>query len=1532
MAATPTSVLVLGLPLDVDDDSANKTIARHFKHPMISSGSRIQFVTRIPDEVAGNIQSEGTKIFLVKFSSAHQALQCDPNLHVLQFDTGLEIKVTVQQCTDEIEQFISTQLTGQQEEVNSRRPHTPVPIPQVQLLSQQDEANSKRPHTPVPIPQVQLTSVNENAPSSGNIHAAGQHHEMQPEDGNPHALHDNPQGSSFYSVQGPQTQVMHEMQQSAWGQPRQMTGHNPGMNHWYMSQRGPMSFQYPQGYQDWYSNWQGYGIRPPQQEWGPYYQQMQGVPPLQPQHYVRHPSNEIFYDHRTNQPYPGVGACQNVTRSPPNTGMTSLTRVDPSIQSKLGRIKPPVPPKPSEIKSQADTTDSEVDPVIKVSGFKRETSTDLLELYFESKKRSGGGPMKSIEMKDDSVHIVFEKSKDAHRFLKQNHALEGAKLTVQVLNTPVVGDVDIGMASQPEDKDYLDSAIIDVTGFGSDVNMETVELYLENKRRSGGGPILEKFQDRKGVLTIVYENAAIAERVLKRPMHTVGGISLTVAKGRKRRKVVTDNKCILIKGFSDETTKEDLVLYLENRSGIEEEPVLLFGEKPGVVMARYSQNISDVNKAVTAINSRPLKRSVLTAEPVLVTSTIIASNLPPNVSEDILELYFESKRNGEGDVEEIKLDVEKKLAIISFQDSEAIDQILQRKSHTIHKQLITVNPYYEFLGVMVSSDGPIPQQPNPISKDVNQDITVYIMNRGEYATELRNQLNDLHTKIEWPYGGHNNMVCLSSNIPDHLENKRQFIKDWPKKVVSILDEHLNKFKCITKSIPKDIWNQVIGQTEELDIGDSSVEYISESMELKITGTLENVDNLETQFKNVITDIEEKLRKANETITETREIKKVQMQQLIMVQFNETVAQQFPELNFHLSVDESQLHFIGLPHDIMSCRILLYETLGALPVAKLEPPNPFYVEFLNSADVSAILHSMLNDKDLRAMYLIADNEIVVSARDKPQLKQAVNIIHTSITDVNITVDDESLPGIHQQDWEKLVVELEEQNVCRIRTDLEGQCITIITFQSTIKCIRKEVDHYIKVNTIVEYNIQSDRGRIRFAFDHKKDDVVSLETGKYQPLKINKCLESLVINIKGTKDDVESARERMTNLLDVIQIRQYVIDKPGMSKLFREEKGKNYIQSVEKAFACKIEINDPSPRKLDRVAGKTTRKSLVPGYRMLCQHTKPNGMKIQVGLGDMTVLNVDVIVNAANCHLKHVGGLAKAIIDAGGLEIQDECDKIIERRGDLKVGETVSTGAGNLPCKLIIHTVGPIWSGSKYKKSGSNETQEEKSLTNSVINSLQEATSRKCTTIAIPAISSGVFGFPVDLCVHTIVKAVDSFCELNQNHSLKEIRLVDNSVITCDQFKDAMIDMYGKDSMSYGVDTFPGILTIPKMDKVETSRMKTKVPSGGFIPTTLAFEVTTVEGKTIKLIKGNISAQKADIIVNTTFATLDLNCAVSKAILLAAGNNLQKEIDALKADGTKRKNGDIVITAGAQLSCKKVYHIICDKWTGDQVSVS
>ena len=143
------------------------------------------------------------------------------------------------------------------------------------------------------------------------------------------------------------------------------------------------------------------------------------------------------------------------------------------------------------------------------------------------------------------------------------------------------------------------------------------------------------------------------------------------------------------------------------------------------------------------------------------------------------------------------------------------------------------------------------------------------------------------------------------------------------------------------------------------------------------------------------------------------------------------------------------------------------------------------------------------------------------------------------------------------------------------------------------------------------------------------------------------------------------------------------------------------------------------------------------------------------GDLTEQQVDAIVNAANSALAHGGGLAGAIVRRGGWVIQEESDRL----APVPVGGAATTGAGALPCRWVIHAVGPVW----------GEGDEELKLRSAVRSSLAEATRLDARSLALPAISTGIFGYPKPDGTAVIVDELCGWLTAHPGTRLRDVRL-------------------------------------------------------------------------------------------------------------------------------------------------------------------
>lgn len=169
-----------------------------------------------------------------------------------------------------------------------------------------------------------------------------------------------------------------------------------------------------------------------------------------------------------------------------------------------------------------------------------------------------------------------------------------------------------------------------------------------------------------------------------------------------------------------------------------------------------------------------------------------------------------------------------------------------------------------------------------------------------------------------------------------------------------------------------------------------------------------------------------------------------------------------------------------------------------------------------------------------------------------------------------------------------------------------------------------------------------------------------------------------------------------------------------------------------------------------------------------------MRIELYKGDITKLKVDVIVNAANTSLLGGGGVDGAIHRAAGPELL----KFNKKLGGCKTGEAKISPGFNLPANYIIHTVGPVWNGGKHN--------EDKLLANCYLNSLKLAVENKIKSMAFPAISTGIYRFPLERATKIAVTEVKKFLE--KNDTIEKVIFVCFDEETYEIYKSVLASKY------------------------------------------------------------------------------------------------------------------------------------------------
>uniref|UniRef100_G3NCP2 Macro domain-containing protein n=1 Tax=Gasterosteus aculeatus TaxID=69293 RepID=G3NCP2_GASAC len=341
--------------------------------------------------------------------------------------------------------------------------------------------------------------------------------------------------------------------------------------------------------------------------------------------------------------------------------------------------------------------------------------------------------------------------------------------------------------------------------------------------------------------------------------------------------------------------------------------------------------------------------------------------------------------------------------------------------------------------------------------------------------------------------------------------------------------------------------------------------------------------------------------------------------------------------------------------------------------------------------------------------------------------------------------------------------------------------------------------------------------------------------------------------------------------------------------------------------------------------------------------PGGVQVSVWKADLAKFQADAVVNAANEQLQHYGGLALALSMAGGLTIQSESSDYISKHGAVTTGEAIVLNAGALPCKKIIHAVGPFMSSNAPDSELVKARHRLEQVVRSILERVKE---NRLQSVAIPAISSGLFNYPLADCANTIVTSVLRYYEHTRSpaHLPKEIFFVNIDQRTVDAMERACRRILGNSpsggkasATSAPVVQLGDVLVMLKRGHIQEQQFHKCLPttvdclylyerahSGIHVKrTTLTacghclFIFSNIHEKESYVFSCSIYvSSQTDVIVNSTSRNRDLNVGlISSALLMKAGSRLQDEL------WSAPYSEFVIPTKGYKLQCKQVFHVIC-----------
>uniref|UniRef100_G1KJA8 Poly [ADP-ribose] polymerase n=1 Tax=Anolis carolinensis TaxID=28377 RepID=G1KJA8_ANOCA len=922
---------------------------------------------------------------------------------------------------------------------------------------------------------------------------------------------------------------------------------------------------------------------------------------------------------------------------------------------------------------------------------------------------------------------------------------------------------------------------------------------------------------------------------------------------------------VVVENLQGTTMQDTLILLVENVSELSEEDkdfsVEMVPER-NVAVISFAKPVDQFTQAFNMNHrAKSLKVSARTLE---VTKTILVENIPSGTSRDFIVVYFESKKYGGGPVSIANYSPEENsLALLCFFPLLLDVTTVLKKKHYFSSVPVQVHPFYESLGTaLYGKERPPIKMPDLIKVSLDRYHWCFLQQNPELLQEIAREMAGYHCEIEWPAKD-----CTSPEIIAHpssalLKQKLSLIKTWNEDVSTQLTQILSKQKVVKCEIDVLVWeairNSIITKDGILIFPDITNKIIA------LVGTVEAVDIAEKDLISLIESAKRKMER--EQLTIEQEVSVISGKYIILskVGLQERIHLKYPDLKIAYDGSKECVILRGVAAEVFEIKSIIFESVDKMQRKSVDV-HAYVLLFLQHVSYEDLSQLLFWKKNINAFYELKGEKVTLVGGTSQDVQQDKEVIK-------------------MKEWKELTHNLYKAYNCSdepiIINELEDQ-VVIAGYFKAVNDANQKLSAFVDTNTYIQQTIKTKFAVIPMYIEQEKQNHW-LNVTK-QGVKIHFGLQKnrSLISLEGPRVEVLKGLEILNKLLLSLHSTYVVIDRPG-AKAFFKEQAHMYVTNAKQHFNCLIRIQEG--KEYDGEEGED--EKINKEKEQQCGEVKlRNGVIVTVYRGDLTRFPADVVVNASNEELKHIGGLADALLKAAGRELQTECNDLVMKHGNVKPGHAVVTSAWNLPCKQVIHAVGPRWSSYEKEKCV-------KLLKKAVRESLRLAEAYNHRSIAIPAISSGIFGFPLKECAQSIVTAIkETIEESTEYESLKKICLVDFKEDTVQAFSEALNEVF--------VDR----TSLSKVDSRLSPASRTKPPHAESRPG----------------YQGAIT-----VIVNSISRDLQLDQnPLAKALLGRAGGGLQVELTQ-KGQGQNLTDGCVLQTGGYGLGCSVVLHAILPYW--------
>lgn len=537
------------------------------------------------------------------------------------------------------------------------------------------------------------------------------------------------------------------------------------------------------------------------------------------------------------------------------------------------------------------------------------------------------------------------------------------------------------------------------------------------------------------------------------------------------------------------------------------------------------------------------------------------------------------------------------------------------------------------------------QQPDPL---LIEHVDKWKLTSLRESTENQQKMNEVlrpkHARINWLNMNKDERLEVVCTLEVTDKDCRKLAKAWPGVVENEISLYLSSIEVSRLNTIKEAMDEVMKEIESMQKDGVIIKPDIENNTIVIVGNVADTEKISRNLSLIIKDIEKEIDEKKSEIEDIFRTKPHETLILHCIGFQEKYSKEVDGVEVIVDKENNLVKFKGKAAAIHIARMKMLEKTREITERKLDEVSEGMMIFLEIPDVKSYIEKSFSESGLTATWAVTDGKsLKIYSISDEELVKAIQLFRKLLSEVKIDVEDGQSSILKTQSW----IDLIKSTQCStgnkvIKIDETSSKITVYTTSTAdIGMIRETLQDFMYQNAIKQQKINQSGAVLRLLKEHCGKEISSIERdfqNEHVAIQIND-LELLLI---GNNTGLSKASERIQKLLTSIVEKKHVINKTGVAQHIQSLEGKAKILQVERSNAVVFTVNDNDDQSLET---KLIPQSSTTAQRETATCTIPSGQSIITVVGDITELDVDVIVNAANKNLEHIGGLAEVIVKKG-----------------------------------------------------------------------------------------------------------------------------------------------------------------------------------------------------------------------------------------------------------------------------------------------